>query len=277
MKSRKHTFLLSAMLWLSIFLIDSLTACAWVSDRHSQDTQPPQITGIQDYLVYAGAEIDFQQGVEVTDDQDEHPVLVVDSSTVDLRRPGSYVLTYQATDASGNHQTETAAVTVLEKKEGYVDFPEVYGAVDKQLEVIVTDKMDARQKVTAIYNWVRQSLQYSGHSEKGDPYQAAYLGLKQRSGDCYTYFAVCKLMFDRLGIPNLDVVKIKNNIEDSLHFWSLVSVDGGETYYHFDATPRVGDGDDFCMVTDAFLDAYSEAHNFSHNRNTTLYPATPEA
>lgn len=277
MKSRHHTLLLSAMLWLSIFLIDSLTACSWITDQRSRDTQPPEITGVQDYLIYAGTEIDYLENVTVTDDHDENPVLVADSSAVNRNQPGSYPLTYLATDSAGNRQSETVTVTVLEKKEGYADFPEIYAAVDKKLAVITTEKMDARAKVTAIYNWARESLQYSGHSNKSDPYQAAYIALTQGSGDCYNYFAVCKLMFDRLGIPNIDVVKIKNNIEDSQHFWSLVSVDGGKTYYHFDATPRVGDGDDFCLVTDAFLDAYSESHNFSHNRNTTIYPETPEA
>ena len=97
-----------------------------------------------------------------------------------------------------------------------------------------------------------------------------------RSGDCFGYFAVTKLLFERLGIPNIDVRKVKNFDGDSDHFWSLVSVDGGKTYYHFDATPRVGDGDDFCLVTDAFLDAYSDSHKGSHNRDKSLYPATPE-
>ncbi len=41
--------------------------------------------------------------------------------------------------------------------------------------------------------------------------------------------------------------------------------------------PRKGEGDDFCLVTDAFLDAYSASHNNCHNRDKTLYPATPEA
>ena len=44
-----------------------------------------------------------------------------------------------------------------------------------------------------------------------------------------------------------------------------------------DTTPRVGEGDDFCLVTDAFLDAYSDTHDKCHNRDKSLYPATPEA
>jgi len=96
------------------------------------------------------------------------------------------------------------------------------------------------------------------------------------TGDCYGFFAVSKLLFERLDIPNMDVVKVKNSEDDSEHFWSLVSVDGGESYYHFDATPRLGQTGPFCLITDRELDAYSETHDGSHNRDTSLYPATPE-
>ena len=54
-------------------------------------------------------------------------------------------------------------------------------------------------------------------------------------------------------------------------------MDGGKTYYHLDTTPRVGDGDDFCLVTDKFLDDYSAKNKNCHNRDKSLYPATPEA
>ena len=81
---------------------------------------------------------------------------------------------------------------------------------------------------------------------------------------------------DRLEIPNIDVVKVKNNAKDSNHFWSLVSVDGGKTWYHLDATPRVGTGDNFFLVTDKFMDDYSAKHNNCFNRDKSLYPATPK-
>ena len=85
------------------------------------------------------------------------------------------------------------------------------------------------------------------------------------------YIAEFEAMF-----PNIDVQKVRNFDDDSDHFWSLVSIDGGEHYYHFDATPRSGSGDSFCLVTDAFLNAYSGDHKGSHNRDESLYPATPE-
>ena len=132
-------------------------------------------------------------------------------------------------------------------------------------------------KVKAIYAYVRSHYTYSGHSDKTDWLQGAYVMMTEGQGDCFNYYAVTKLMLDRCGIPNIDVRKVKNYEGDSDHYWSLVSVDGGNTYYHLDTTPRVGDGDDFCLVTDAFLDAYSAANKNCHNRDKSLYPATPAA
>ena len=118
-------------------------------------------------------------------------------------------------------------------------------------------------------------LWYSDSSDKSDYLQGAYVMMTERSGDCFNYFALSKLMFERLGIDNIDVRKVKNYEGDADHFWSLVSLDGGETWYHFDCTPRIGGGD-FCLITDAELDAYSVSHKNSHNRDKSLYPATPE-
>ena len=137
--------------------------------------------------------------------------------------------------------------------------------------------MSDEAKVKAIYSYVRSHYTYSGHSDKTDWMQGAYVMMTQGQGDCFNYYAVAKLLMERCDIPNIDVRKVRNHAEDSDHYWSLVSVDGGSTYYHLDTTPRVGDGDDFCLVTDAFLDAYSDTHGKCHNRDKALYPRTPEA
>lgn len=240
------------------------------------DTCPPEIRGVQDILVYAGETVDYRAGVTVTDDREEAPVLEVDSTLVDVSAPGSYSVTYFAEDAWGNRTSATAAVTVLPRGENYADMQTVLEAVNAELSSIVTEEMPLRQKVRAIYDWAHSSLSYHGHTDRSDPYQAAYRMLTTRQGDCYGYFAVSKLMLERLGIPTIDVEKVKNHEEDSSHYWSLVSIDGGKTYYHFDCTPRLGTPFDFCLVTDEALDTYSADHKFSHNRDRSLYPATPE-
>ena len=240
------------------------------------DTQAPEITGVEDVTIYAGDAVAYRSGVVVTDDMDEAPKLAVDSSQVDLSTPGTYTVVYTATDASGNTATAEATITVKEKKPGYVDVETINAEADELLATIVDDSMTKKEQVEAIYRWMRNRMGYSGHSDKSDWIQGAYTAMTERTGDCFSYFALCKLFFERLGIDNIDVVKVKNYESDSSHFWSLVSLDGGETWYHFDTTPRKGEGDNFCLVTDAFIDAYSASHNKCFNRDKSLYPATPE-
>lgn len=240
------------------------------------DTEAPVISGVKDILIYAGDAVAYRSGIEVTDDMDEAPKLSVDSSQVDLSAVGTYKVVYTATDASGNTATEEATITVNEKKEGYAEVETIYQMADELLTSIVKEGMTKREQVEAVYRWMRSRMGYSGHSEKSDWLQGAYYAMEKRTGDCFNYFALSKLFFERLGIDNIDVVKVKNHDRDSNHYWSLVSLDGGETWYHFDTTPRVGGGDNFCLVTDAFLDAYSAKHYNCFNRDKSLYPATPE-
>lgn len=241
-----------------------------------QDREAPEILGLRDILAYEGETVSYRSGITVRDNVDSEPELDVDSRRVDLSRSGTYTITYTARDAAGNETRAEASVTVLPREEGYVDMEQVLASVDAALGVIITPEMTVQQQVEAIYNWCRKSCRYAGHSERVDWHQAAYTMLTTGSGDCYGFYAVSKLMFERLEIPNIDVVKVKNSDTDSEHFWSMVSVDGGETYYHFDATPRAGQITQLCLVTDEVLDTFSQRNKGSHNRDTSLYPTTPE-
>lgn len=240
-----------------------------------EDWLPPVIDGVEDLTVYQGDSVAYLAGVTVTDPRDPAPSIRVDTDGVDLSRPGVYTVTYFATNAGGQTTQAQATVTVLEKGENYVDLDTIYQAADAKLAQIIRENATVKQQVHDIYAYARLNLTYGGHSDRTDWRQTAYTMLTEGKGDCFGFFAVTKLLFERLGIPNIDVRKVKNSSDDSDHFWSLVSLDGGVTWYHFDSTPRAGDGDDFCLVTDAFLDAYSDAHDGSHNRDRSLYPATP--
>lgn len=239
------------------------------------DTTAPVFSGIHDFTVYQGSTVAYLGGVSAVDDTDPSPGITVDSSAVDLSSPGAYEVVYTATDAAGNLSRASATVTVLEKQEGYVELDTIYAAADAKLAEIIRENATVKQQIHDVYAWARINLGYGGHSDRTDWRQTAYTMLTGSQGDCFGFFAVTKLLFERLEIPNIDVQKVKNAEDDTDHFWSLVSLDGGETWYHFDATPRYGDGDDFCLVTDAFIDAYSDSHDGSHNRDKTLYPATP--
>ena len=239
------------------------------------DETAPVIYGVKSMAIYLGDAASYRAGITVTDDMDENPQLTVDSSAVSLDKVGTYKVVYKATDASGNETSRETTIQVREKKESSASIDTINAEADKLLATIVKDGMSKKDQVKAIYNWARTNCSYANHSDKSDYLQGAYVMMTKRSGDCFNYYAVTKLLFDRLGIDNIDVRKVKNSPSDSDHFWSLVSLDGGVTWYHFDSTPRVGSGDDFCLVTDAFLDAYSVAHDNCHNRDKTLYPATP--
>ena len=243
----------------------------------TDDNTAPTIQGVHNISLYLGSTVSYRKGVVVTDDKDTAPKLEVDSSLVDLSNPGTYPLIYIARDITGNETRMEVTVTVAEKPVSFVDEQTIYEKADALLKKIVTDDMTDEAKVKAIYAYVRSHYTYSGHSDKTDWLQGAWVMMDEGEGDCFNYYAVTKLMLERLNIPNIDVRKVRNFDTDSDHYWSLVSVDGGKTYYHLDTTPRVGDGDDFCLVTDAFLDAYSAANKNCHNRDSSLYPATPEA
>ena len=246
-----------------------------MTENSGTDRKPPILSGIHSFTVYQGDAVSYMSGITAADDSDPNPSITVDSSNVDLSRPGEYTVIYTATDASGNTSQEKAAVTVMEKQAGFVDLDTIYAAADAKLEEITRDAATGSEQVHDIYAWARLHLSYGGHSDRTDWRQTAYVMLTEGKGDCYGFWAVTKLLFERLEIPNIDVQKVKNSPDDTDHFWSLLSLDGGETWYHFDSTPRYGEGDDFCLVTDAFIDAYSDSHEGSHNRDKSLYPETP--
>jgi len=239
------------------------------------DLEPPVITGVEDILVYAGDAVAYRSGVTVTDNRDTAPQLTIDSSTVDLATPGEYTVTYTATDYVGNTASVTATVTVREKQPDYADIATIYAAADQILSKIIKEGMTVEQQARAIGTHVRYNYGYSGSSVKDDWLQGAYRMIQDGAGDCFNYFSLTKLLLERLDIPNIDVEKVKNHSKDSHHYWSLVSVDGGENYYHLDTTPRT-DPTLFILVTDKYMDNYSAKHRNCFNRDKSLYPATPE-
>lgn len=140
---------------------------------------------------------------------------------------------------------------------------QVDAASDAILAQIINDQMNQRQKATAIYNWIKGNLRYSGHSTIGDWEGAAWDGIRKRHGDCYTYASLSSEMLNRAGMRTIEIIRSTDND----HYWNLVEIDGN--WYHFDPCPR-RTGGDFCLLTNAQI-AYSSAHIFDHS----LYPPTP--
>ena len=260
---------------VSLLLTDAAGNTTRLNANLTLDSAAPVISGTQNLVAYQGCTVAYRNGITVSDDLDTAPTWQVDSSKVDLSTPGEYPLVYTATDAAGNEASVTVTVTVLVKKDDYVELDVIYDAVDKLLAEIITPDMDLYRQVHKVYYWVRTNCTYSSaYHEKDDWRQRGYEMLTGGYGDCFYYFGLCKLMLERLGIPNIDVKKVPNYEGDSMHYWHLVSIDGGKTYYHVDTTPRTV-ATYFCLVTDKEMDDFSASYRNCFNRDKSLYPATP--
>ncbi len=241
------------------------------------DSEPPVISGVEDQKVQVGNTISYKSGVTVTDNVDTDIELLVDNSEVDLNTAGIYTVTYSATDSAGNTTTATATITVIETEVNDAEATEEEIAyleylADAYLAQITTEDMTTKEVARAIWDWCNYNINYTSTSDKTSWVRAAIQAFDTHLGDCFNYFAAAKALLTQAGIDNIDVVK--SDTSHSSHYWSLVYVDGG--WYHFDTTPREGDGDYFFLVTDAQLEAYSEAHDNSHVFDHSLYPSTPE-
>lgn len=239
-----------------------------------EDNTPPVLYGATDRTLCVGSTITYRQGVLVTDDTDAAPKLSIDSSGVDLSTPGTYPLVYTATDAAGNVTTQEVRVTVHEKVYYYVDEEVIWAKADEIIAKIITDDMTQEEQVWAIYHWIRANYSFNGWADKVDWKQNAYDMIRTGKSDCYGFFALSKLLFERLGIPNVDVERLRTSESEGHHYWSVVSVDGGKTWYHYDSTPFLA-GDVMCLVTDAELDDFNARQWNCYNRDRSTYPATP--
>jgi len=239
------------------------------------DTQPPQLLGVTALSIYQGSTVTYRKGVIVRDDYDTAPVLSIDSSGVDLSQPGTYPVVYRAVDAAGNESAMETTITVKTAPSYYVPEADIFALADNVLDYIIDEDMTDEEKVWAVYYWMRWYCNYQDYADKSDRLQAAYSMMLYGRGNCYSYHALSTLLFDRLGIPYLTVTRAPSVYRSTRHYWSLVSVDGGETYYHFDATPCVGWSTYTCLKTDdqmLYLNRFLKGY---YNWDTSLYPATP--
>ena len=248
------------------------------------DTTPPTISGVSDISVQIGDAIAYRKGITVTDDCFGEVTLTVDSSGVNPEKEGSYPVVYTATDAAGNSVSCTAYVHVYRHM---FSEDELWETVDKLIaERKLSDKPLVEQ-CRSIYEYAQNHISYSGTSDKSDWKKEAYNAIVKASGDCFSYFAVAKAFFVRLGIEHLDVERSPDVAQkvNERHYWLMVNIAGeGESprWYHFDACrlnslyPHSG-----CLLTDKQLDAYNRlrynsdgVNNYFYAYDRANYPAT---
>ena len=223
------------------------------------DVTSPELTVPECIYAYVGGSTSYMEGVEVTDDYDPEPVVEVDLSGVISDTPGVYVITYTATDAHGNSTSKTADLILENMPEVFLERSEVYGMAADVLynQVLGGESIDGFTDIEVafrIFNWAYHHIGYTGTSDKSDWTIAAMDGFNTHTGDCYTYYAVCRAMLDVAGIENVRVERYP--ITTSPHYWNLIKING--QWYHCDACDFADTSGFVFMQIDSELDHHHE-------------------
>ena len=172
----------------------------------------------------------------------------VDPGDFDNAKEGTYKVLYHAVDSEGNRLT-VARTVVVESKTGQ----KVREKAQVVLNEIIKPGMTRDQQIYAVFRKVWHYVWYSGSSDKSSVENAAYEGFSTWAGDCYTYYAMVKVMLDMLEIPNVEVARVGG---DSRHWWNLVEFEDGK-YYHVDATPHRYTNMEHFKMTETVIHTYT--------------------
>ena len=221
----------------------------------TRDIIAPTIEGAEDIETYIGDTISYRENIVVKDDIDTRPFLEIDTSEVDMDEPGVYVVTYRASDFTGNVSEVQINLTLKKKPSTYVEPEIVYEEAQKVLDKITDEDMTDMEKALQITWWVRYNVYYISNCDDSSWTRAAYDGFVKRNGNCYTYAMCAKALFDVAGIENMII--IRDPYIYNPHYWNYIKIDG--EWYHCDSTPRIGYNSYFFMYTT------KELKNFWHN------------
>lgn len=247
----------------------------------TDDHNAPLFYGIRDITIgdSEDAVINYLDGITVTDDYDEDPFVMVDSSKVQIGQVGSYTVTYIAKDVAGNIRRQDAVVTIKSSDTG--DSTTGAGSLwdspyHNELYRIAMDLLDElrgeddRETALNIFTWVHSYVSYENVNSSATFEEAAYDALTKHSGDCYGFYACCKLLLDCAGIPNMTVLRYP--ITYNGHYWNLVKIDG--EWYHCDSTKFMNHQSLYFELTD--YEIMDSRHQFNGSMLPVRADGTPE-
>lgn len=263
------------LLMTCLLILLHLTAC----DRGLQEPpatvdMPPVFSGLQPITVLQGDGAVYRDGVTVHDPEDGALSFTLDAAAVDYDTPGSYTVIYRAVDSAGNVTEERVTVTVLARA---VTYEQLWEAVDAMIARRGLASLSREQLCEALYYAIKADLSYTSDSDKSDWVAEAYRGLTAGVGDCFTYYAVARACFERLGVSVLTVQRAPD-VLPSTHYWLLVNMgsEDAPAWYHWDACPHYKEHPlTSILLTDAELLAYNEKVQHYYFFDSSLYPATP--
>lgn len=242
--------------------------------QDTSDVTPPVIEGTHDIEILQGDGIAYREGVSAHDDCDGEVLFWIDASAVDPETAGIYTVTYHAKDSAGNEASVSVKVTVRER---LVTYAELWAEIDPIIAAQGFRTQSVEQLCETLYWYLKANMKYNSTSDKSDWVAEAYRALTERLGDCFTYYAVARAFFERLGISVITVQRSAGVLETT-HYWLLVNT-GSEaepTWYHWDVCPHPMEYPlTSILLTDDELLAYNEKVEHYYTFDRSLYPATP--
>ncbi len=236
-----------------------------------KDTEAPFIAGAGDQSVYLGESISYKAGVTVTDNRDADVALEIDNSAVNPAAVGDYEVIYSATDSSGNRAEVRTTLSIKAKPAGYVSLADLNAKVDKVLGQILKPGMSDLERISEIFYWIADHIDYTGTSDKSDWIKGAYLGITRGTGDCFNYYATARALLTRAGYECIPIERIAS--AKTRHYWNLVKYNG--QYYHFDPLPQLAHYHYVCLLrTDAEVAAFSATKTDFYVYDKTGIPAS---
>lgn len=183
----------------------------------ASDFTPPVINGAgKSMSVEKNSSPNYLSGVSAKDDVDGYCRVTCDSSGVNLKKAGTYYVTYRAVDSSGNVKTVKRKVVVKPDAEDTA-------ALVKTIAGTLSNDPEA------IRDYVRYTVRYNTNWGGDDP---VWYGFTNKVGNCYVHATCLKAIFDVKGIESRLIW-----VTDKSHYWLIVRIDG--TWKHIDATPGV--------------------------------------
>ena len=264
-----------------------------VKVENSSDVTPPVITLNPDYIeIGVGDSIPYTQYVSIVDDFDgaidiyDETRVSIDKTTLNAYLSGTYYVMITAVDSFGNSSSAKLTVRV---KDLVVTDEMTYALADKVLKKIIIPGMTREEQIKTVWEYCRSTdhMLYTDVSNKSNSYiTEAYYAFSFHRGDCYTYYSMAAVLYDRLNIPYYTVQRVAG--ARTRHWWLLV--DFGDGWYHVDPcyhsprfTRKHSDGSTYYTfkLTDAelveftsFLDQFYVNWKY-YVFDKSAYPRTP--
>lgn len=208
--------------------------------------------------------------------------LSLDTSAVNLEKPGTYTAFLVAEDPAENETKQEVKIVLHDNSVTKEMMDQV---CEEIISEIITDDMTTQEKLYEIYKYVVNNIKYTSDSPHDDIRREAYLSLTSRpKGDCFAFCAAAHELIAYLGYETQIVRRDVSLVEEyGNHFWVLVNCGTEEAplWYHHDASPHSKPYDlETYMMTDAQLKAYtnyrastsSKKHYYSFD--ASLHPAS---